>query len=65
MKKCYFLHECGTALRPSPSMRARHRIGQLHEAAEIEAAFIARHAGCDPDAELTKLLTNQSTNDRS
>lgn len=34
---------------------------QLREAAECVAAFIARHAGCDPDAELTKCLQNQAS----
>ena len=29
---------------------------QLHEAAETVAAFIARHAGCNPDAKLTRRL---------
>ena len=32
---------------------------QLREAAEAVAAFITRHAGCDPDAELIKRLQNQ------
>jgi hypothetical protein len=32
------------------------------EATETVAAFIARHTGCDPDAELTKRLQNQATN---
>ena len=29
------------------------------EATETIATFIARHAGCDPDAELAKRLQNQ------
>ena len=37
---------------------------QLREATETVAAFIIRHAGCNPDAELTKRLQNQATADR-
>jgi integrase len=38
---------------------------QLREAAEAVAAFIVRHAGCNPDAELTRRLQKQATADRS
>ena len=34
---------------------------QLREAAEAIAAFIVRHAGCNPDAELTRRLQKQAT----
>jgi hypothetical protein len=37
---------------------------QLREAAETVAAFIVRHADCNPDAELTRRLQNQATADR-
>jgi hypothetical protein len=37
---------------------------QLREAAETVAAFIVRHAGCNPDAELTRRLQDQATPDR-
>jgi hypothetical protein len=37
---------------------------QLREAAETVAAFIVRHAGCNPDAELTRRLQKQATADR-
>jgi hypothetical protein len=33
---------------------------QLCEAADAAAEFIKRHAGCDPDAELTKRLRIQT-----
>jgi hypothetical protein len=38
---------------------------QLREAAETVAAFIVRHAGCNPDAELTRRLQHQAIADRS
>ena len=34
---------------------------QLRGAAEMVAAFITQHAGCDPDAELAALLRAQTT----
>jgi hypothetical protein len=37
---------------------------QLREAAETIAAFIVRHAGCNPDTELTGRLQNQASTDR-
>ena len=37
---------------------------QLREATETVAAFIVRHAGCNPDAELTGRLQNQATTNR-